>query len=570
MPTRFTTASQPAVSFARVCGSCTSASTTSTVGRRIRCLARSRRRVGPTTKCSSSTSWRTRCRPTKPLPPMTRMRLMVPPGKAASLTAKRALQGARPMLPEKSLLNDGFVAYCRHAFRGAARQDDAQARLQRRRLGPEDGGVVDGVRHHLLDVVARLAERNGLDEDRAFDRSSAAPQARARGPGVVRGRSQNGAAIELIEDVLEVIRAERRIEIRFVQPRRGEVLHAHSLRHPLRRRAHHLHEARRAGGGFCAGDETAFLAHHTQHPGLLEIARARFFGEHFAIGRKVAHRKIMGEYRSVRSADGPVPGFVAACELRRREQRPIVHAADGPEPLPGRLGPHVQAIERERTREPGYRRDLGDLAFGGQRSPGRNPQAHAELLGGEAPVETVFPGDALEIAFGFQRAAELALGPAVPVDPHRIVLRERRHPVDRAPDLGPPVRPHRNPRTPNQSSASGTCRSAPFMASISQTYLRSSTGKASLRPPPQNPAAARASVSATKVRAAMTSSRSVTLARSTCGFLRNLTGARMTAPSRFASMASPRGRNSMVRLAALMSPAPTSTRNRSHASREPS
>src|SRR6266508_5256816 len=44
MPTRFTTAWQPAVSFARISGSCTSASTTSTVGRRIRCLARSRRR----------------------------------------------------------------------------------------------------------------------------------------------------------------------------------------------------------------------------------------------------------------------------------------------------------------------------------------------------------------------------------------------------------------------------------------------------------------------------------------------------------------------------------------------
>src|SRR5260370_38381753 len=99
----------------------------------------------------------------------------------------------------------------------------------------------------------------------------------------------------------------------------------------------------------------------------------------------------MGEYRSVRSADGPVPGFVAACELRRREQRPIVHAADGPEPLLGRLGPHVQAIERERTREPGYRRDLGDLAFGGQRTPRRKPQAYPELPAGTGPVETVCP-----------------------------------------------------------------------------------------------------------------------------------------------------------------------------------
>src|SRR5258705_10351009 len=227
MPTKFTTASQPIMSFASVSGSCTSASTTATVGRRIRCLGGSGRRVGTATKCSSSTSWRTRCRPTKPLPPMTRMRLMVPPGKAASLTAKRALQGARPMLPEKSLLNDGFVAYCRHAFGGAARQDRAQARLQRRRLGPEDGGVVDGVRHDLLDVVARLAERNGLDEDRAFDGNAAAPQARARRPGVVGCRREYGAAVELVEDMPQVVRAERRVEIRLVQPRPADTLPTH-------------------------------------------------------------------------------------------------------------------------------------------------------------------------------------------------------------------------------------------------------------------------------------------------------------------------------------------------------
>src|SRR6266853_422060 len=149
MPTRFTTASQPAVSFARVSGSCT----------------------------STSTSWRTRCRPTKPLPPMTRMRLMLLTGESASVTSKRAGQVRRTpsMAPPQALLNDGLVLNRRHALGGAARQDRAQARLQGRGVGPEDGGVVNRVRHHLLDVLARLAERNGLDEDRALDRSRAAP-----------------------------------------------------------------------------------------------------------------------------------------------------------------------------------------------------------------------------------------------------------------------------------------------------------------------------------------------------------------------------------------------------------
>src|SRR5258706_11323088 len=234
MPTRFTTAWQPAVSFARVSGSCTSASTTSTVGRRIRCLARSRRPGGTTRKSSFSASWRPKCRPTKPLPPMTRMRLMPLPGESASVTSKRAGQvRPTPSMVSRALLNDGRVLNRRHALGGAARQDHAQARLQRGWLGAEDGGVVNRVRHHLLHVVARLAEGNGLDEDRAFDRSRAAPQARACGPGVVRCRGENGAAVELIEDVLEVIRAECGIEIRFVRPRRGEVLHAHPLRYPL-------------------------------------------------------------------------------------------------------------------------------------------------------------------------------------------------------------------------------------------------------------------------------------------------------------------------------------------------
>src|SRR5437879_12317203 len=116
------------------------------------------------------------------------------------------------MVP-RTLLNDGRVLNRRHALGGAARQDHAQARLQWGWLSAEDGGVVNRVRHHLLDVVARLAERNGLDEDRALDRSGAAPHARARGPGVVRCRRQNRAAVELIEDVLEVIRAERGYEI---------------------------------------------------------------------------------------------------------------------------------------------------------------------------------------------------------------------------------------------------------------------------------------------------------------------------------------------------------------------
>src|SRR5438445_6818094 len=136
------------------------------------------------------------------------------------------------MVP-RTLLNDGRVLNRRHTLGGAARQDHAQARLQRGWLGAEDGGVVNRVRHHLLHVVARLAEGNGLDEDRALDRSRTAPQARARGPGVVRCRGENGAAVELIEDVLDVLRDERGIEIWLVKPRRGDVITANYLHNAL-------------------------------------------------------------------------------------------------------------------------------------------------------------------------------------------------------------------------------------------------------------------------------------------------------------------------------------------------
>ena len=48
-----------------------SASTTSTVGSRIRCFARSRRRTGTTTRCPTAASRATMWRPTKPAPPST-------------------------------------------------------------------------------------------------------------------------------------------------------------------------------------------------------------------------------------------------------------------------------------------------------------------------------------------------------------------------------------------------------------------------------------------------------------------------------------------------------------------
>ncbi len=51
-----------------------------------------------------------------------------------------------------------------------------------RRLVVEQRGVVDAVRHHLLDVVARLVERDRLGKHGAFDRLRQRARQRAGGP----------------------------------------------------------------------------------------------------------------------------------------------------------------------------------------------------------------------------------------------------------------------------------------------------------------------------------------------------------------------------------------------------
>ena len=67
---------------------------------------------------------------------------------------------------------------------GALRRDVAQTRLQRLRTAFEQRRVVDRVRQHVLDVVARLGERNRFSKNRAFDRTlQIAAATCADGPG---------------------------------------------------------------------------------------------------------------------------------------------------------------------------------------------------------------------------------------------------------------------------------------------------------------------------------------------------------------------------------------------------
>src|SRR5688572_23261021 len=173
----------PALRRSSAPGAITSASTTSTVGRRIRCLARSRRREGTVTLIPAAASEATRWRPTKPEPPTTSTEL--------------TFIGLLPRL----FLED-------RRFRCPWGRDDAEARLERDRFLLEHGGVVDGVRHHLLHIVPGLGKGNRLDVDRPFERLLVAPAARTRGAGVVCRRSEHRMA-ELLHHELEVRGAER-------------------------------------------------------------------------------------------------------------------------------------------------------------------------------------------------------------------------------------------------------------------------------------------------------------------------------------------------------------------------
>src|SRR5262245_42832017 len=69
--------------------------------------------------------------------------------------------------------------------------DDAHALRERLRLLAEGTGVIRRIGHHLLHVIARLAERYGFGIDRRVHRGLGAPGARPAGPGVVGGGGQH-------------------------------------------------------------------------------------------------------------------------------------------------------------------------------------------------------------------------------------------------------------------------------------------------------------------------------------------------------------------------------------------
>jgi hypothetical protein len=95
--------------------------------------------------------------------------------------------------------------------------------------------------------------------------------------------------------------------------------------------------------------KSALLAHQAQHPGFLQLLRARIVAQRLAIRREIAHAEIVQLQSLVGGVDGAVEHFVLAREFGRGQELPVVHAAYGPDPFTRRFETLIQLIQRERA-----------------------------------------------------------------------------------------------------------------------------------------------------------------------------------------------------------------------------
>ena len=118
------------------------------------------------------------------------------------------------------------------------RADDAQPLRQRLSTLAEQHGVIRGIAHDLLDVIAGLAERDGLGVNGAFERPVGAPSARAARPGVVGGGSQYRVIIEVFEHHAHVAGAQQQVGVGIVDLVGAVIAQTDFPGDPARRRRH--------------------------------------------------------------------------------------------------------------------------------------------------------------------------------------------------------------------------------------------------------------------------------------------------------------------------------------------
>ena len=213
---------------------------TSTVGSSCRWRARGKRRVAtrirPSPPPERSTSFSQTLRPTKPVAP--RMRKWVTGRVRRRRRRRRATILAEPAGQRQGRSFSGGGAF-------GSGGPMVRPRRERRAvpLPPSERRVVGAVREHLLDVVARLGERDVLDPDGGIEHRPLAPLARPARAGVVGRCGHRLRAAGVVEDELQVGVAELEVGVA-VGDERGAVGQADLLRGPLRRRRHELHQAR--------------------------------------------------------------------------------------------------------------------------------------------------------------------------------------------------------------------------------------------------------------------------------------------------------------------------------------
>ena len=179
--------------------------------------------------------------------------------------AHRAAHDIDPQALGCGVLRHGSVVL------SAPRARPAQPLLQGLRLAAEHGRVIDGVRHHVLDVGARLVERM-VSAKIAPSTGCVKVERQLRPPraGVVTGAGQHLRTVQIAQHHVQIVGAQLGVGVEIVDAGGREIGHADLARDPFCGRRHQLHQARGAHVRARVHDEARFLADQAVDPGRVQ------------------------------------------------------------------------------------------------------------------------------------------------------------------------------------------------------------------------------------------------------------------------------------------------------------
>jgi hypothetical protein len=126
-----------------------------------------------------------------------------------------------------------------------------------------------------------------------------------------------------------------------------EILETDLVGHPFGGRRHQLHQAGSTHRRLCAGDEAAFLAHQTIHPGVIKRLILSGRSNLFAIRRQVAQRIVVFGTRAVGGRNRTVVIARAAGQSRMPPGGPCRSSRVKPSSIP--CTPSVRRLRRKKA-----------------------------------------------------------------------------------------------------------------------------------------------------------------------------------------------------------------------------